>query len=112
MSEQDPEESQEGQLERPQESPPEESQEGGNSIGGSNVGGDVTVGEGGTFVGRDQYVGLNVQELVAALQRAYPAGDTRPQLLGQLLDEFRAYHTRLHEWKNMPNNSTRSLMAS
>ena len=72
-------------------------------IGGSHVGGHVKVEDSGTFVGRDQFVGLNVEELVVALRRAFPAGDTRPEQLGQLLDEFRAYHSKLHEWKELHN---------
>src|SRR3990172_299170 len=70
---------------------------------GSRVGGDVKIEGPGTFVGRDQYVGLKVEELVAALRQAFPTGDTRPERLGQLLDEFRAYHAKLYEWKELHN---------
>ena len=77
---------------------------------GSYVGGNVRV-EGGEFVGRDKYVGLNIEELVAALQRAFPSGDTRPELLRQVLDEFQEYHAKLHEWKELHNALNRILDA-
>jgi hypothetical protein len=53
-------------------------------------------------VGRDQYVGLNVDALVAAMKLAFP-GDQGPALLGRLLDDFRLYHGKLHEWKKLHN---------
>src|SRR3972149_1210728 len=40
----------------------------------SRVGGDVKIEGPGTFVGRDPYVGLKVEELVAALRQAFPTG--------------------------------------
>lgn len=70
---------------------------------GSRVGGNVKIEGPGTFVGRDQYVGLKVEELVAALRQAFPSGDTRPERWSQLLDEFRAYHAKLYEWKELHN---------
>jgi len=67
--------------------------------------GDITVGQ--DIVGGNKivttHIGLNVQELVEALRQIFPSGDTRPERLGQLLDEFRAYHAKLYEWKELHN---------
>lgn len=73
-------------------------------IEGDVVGGDknVTQTAGGDIVQRDKYVGLNIAELVTALRQAFP-GDARPERLRQLLDEFREYHAKLHEWKELHN---------
>ncbi len=87
--------------------PPGEPSAGDNAahIRGDYVAGDKNISQtaGGDIVGRDKYVGLNVEELIAALRQAFPFGDSRPERLLQLLDEFREYHARLHEWKELHN---------
>ncbi|HNZ12663.1 MAG TPA: hypothetical protein PKL11_03325 [Anaerolineaceae bacterium] len=60
--------------------------------------------QGGDFVGRDQVnIGLNVQDLVAALRQAFPAGDPRPEQVRQALLRFNAFHQALYEWKELHN---------
>jgi len=60
--------------------------------------------QGGDFIGRDQVnVGLNVQDLVAALRQAFPAGDPRPEQVRQALLRFNSYHQALYEWKELHN---------
>jgi hypothetical protein len=81
---------------------PEVNQSGGINLAGQ---GDVTIGQ--DVVGRDKIVttniGLNVQELVEALRQVFPSGDARPERVGQVLDQFRAYHAKLYEWKELHN---------
>ncbi len=58
----------------------------------------------GDFIGRDQVnYGLNIQDLIEALQRAFPANDPRPHRLGQVLQRFEQYHDTLYEWKELHN---------
>jgi hypothetical protein len=70
---------------------------------GSSVGGNVSIRGQGAFVGRDYNVGLDVDELVEALRRAFPSGDPRPERFGKLLEAFRSHHALLHEWKELHN---------
>jgi hypothetical protein len=66
--------------------------------------GDVTIGRDAT--GRDKittYIGLNVQDLVEALRKAFPKDDPRPRQIGKILEDFQSYHTALHEWKELHN---------
>ncbi len=70
---------------------------------GAHIQGDLSV-SGGDFVGRDQInYGLDVNELVAALRRAFPDNDPRPQRLAEVLQRFEHYHNTLHEWKELHN---------
>jgi hypothetical protein len=70
---------------------------------GAQIHGNVSL-SGGDFVGRDQiHYGLNVDELVEALRRAFPANDPRPNQLAKVLQQFERYHDTLHEWKELHN---------
>lgn len=47
--------------------------------------------------------GLNAEELVAALKRAFPKNDPRPEQFRQILEQFQVYHQTLYEWKEVHN---------
>ena len=73
------------------------------------VGGDVT-GRDKTVQGDEvrgdkivNYMQLDVQKLVETLKQALPAGDPLPQNLIDTLKDFREFHTRLYEWKELHN---------
>ncbi len=73
--------------------------------GGAYVGDDVTV-QGGDFVGRDKivnYYQLDIAKLMEALRSALPADDPTPQHLLDTLEQFRAFHAQLYEWKELHN---------
>ena len=80
------------------------------SAQGSVVKGNVKV-TNGDFVGRDKNEGLNIDGLVAALRQAFPPGDARPERLRHLFDEFREYHAKLYEWKELHNALNRIIDA-
>lgn len=59
---------------------------------------------GGDIVGRDKiYQGLDINELVAALTRAFPRDDPRPEEFRQTISSFQAFHEQLYEWKELHN---------
>ncbi len=67
------------------------------------VDGSVNTG-GGDIVGRDKiYQGLDINELVAALKRAFPNNDPRPEEFRQTISSFQSYHEQLYEWKELHN---------
>ncbi len=72
----------------------------------ANIGGDV--------VGRDKviqvqgdqinnYLQIDLQQLAKTLKQALPDNDPLPDRLVNALKDFRQYHTRLWEWKELHN---------
>jgi len=73
--------------------------------GGAYVGDDVSV-QGGDFVGRDKivnYYQLDIAKLMEVLRQALPEDDPMPQHLLETLEQFRAFHAQLYEWKELHN---------
>jgi hypothetical protein len=84
-----------------------------NVSGGVNLSGDQT-GIGGDVVGRDKvtqvqgdqinaYIQLDLAKLVETLRQALPENDPLPDRLVSALQDFKHYHTRLWEWKELHN---------
>ena len=81
---------------------------------GANKDGAIAQGQDARAVGRDGimiggnisgniYKGLNAEELVDALKRAFPKNDPRPEQFRIVLAEFQIYHQTLFEWKELHN---------
>lgn len=76
--------------------------------GGTHIAGDANL-EDGDFVGRDkviqniQNVNIDIEKVIAALQRSLPENDPTPQRLLDTLQKFQQYHVALHEWKELHN---------
>ena len=49
------------------------------------------------------YKGLSAEELIAALKRAFPQDDPRPEQFRIVLGQFQIYHQALFEWKELHN---------
>jgi hypothetical protein len=84
-----------------------------NSSGGINLTGDQA-NVGGDVVGRDKvtqvqgdqinnFVQLDLMKLVETLKQALPDNDPLPDRLVTALQDFKHYHTRLWEWKELHN---------
>ena len=72
----------------------------------ANIGGDVVGRDKVTQVQGDQinnYVQLDVQKLVETLKQALPANDPLPDRLVAALQDFKRYHSRLWEFKELHN---------
>lgn len=80
----------------------------------TNADGAIAQGQNARAVGRDAimidgnvngniYKGLNAEELVAALKRAFPENDPRPEQFRMVLGQFQVYHSTLSEWKELHN---------
>ena len=72
----------------------------------ANIGGDVVGRDKVTQVQGDQinnYIQLDVQKLLEILKQALPADDPLPDRLVNALKDFKQYHTRLWEWKELHN---------
>lgn len=80
----------------------------------TNADGAIAQGQSARAVGRDGimiegdvagniYKGLNAEELVAALKRAFPKNDPRPEQFRMVLGQFQVYHSALFEWKELHN---------
>lgn len=61
--------------------------------------------EGGDFVGRDKVINLQVdfQELINSWKKVRGENDPTMLKLVTTLNEFRDFHVRLHEWKELHN---------
>jgi len=73
--------------------------------GGTYIEGDAQT-SGGDFVARDkiiQNIQLDVDKLTQTLRQALPADDPLPQHLLEALRQFKYFHTRLFEWKELHN---------
>ena len=84
-----------------------------NISGGINLASDQTS-IGGDVVGRDKvtqvqgdqitnYIQLDLVKLVETLKQALPENDPLPDRLVNALQDFKQYHTRLWEWKELHN---------
>jgi hypothetical protein len=84
-----------------------------NSSGGINLTGDQTS-IGGDVVGRDKVtqvqgdqiintIQLDLVKLMETLKQALPENDPLPERLVTALQDFKRYHTRLWEWKELHN---------
>ena len=84
-----------------------------NISGGVNLTSDQTS-IGGDVVGRDKvtqvqgdqitnYIQLDLSALLETLKQALPANDPLPDRLVSALRDFKQYHTRLWEWKELHN---------
>ena len=84
-----------------------------NISGGVNLTSDQTR-IGGDVVGRDKvtqvqgdqinnYIQLDLAKLVDTLKQALPENDPLPERLVNALQDFKQYHTRLWEWKELHN---------
>jgi hypothetical protein len=84
-----------------------------NISGGVNLTGDQTS-IGGDVVGRDKvtqvqgdqihnYLQLDLEALLETLKQALPDNDPLPDRLVSALQDFKHYHTRLWEWKELHN---------
>jgi hypothetical protein len=72
----------------------------------ANIGGDVVGRDKVTQVQGDQinnYIELDVQKLVDTLKQALPANDPLPDRLVAALQDFKRYHARLREFKELHN---------
>jgi hypothetical protein len=72
----------------------------------ANIGGDVVGRDKVTQVQGDQinnYIQLDVQKLVDTLKQALPANDPLPDRLVAALQNFKHYHSRLWEFKELHN---------
>ena len=72
----------------------------------ASIGGDVVGRDKVTQVQGDQintYLQLDLAKLMETLQQALPADDPLPERLVNALRDFKRYHTRLWEWKELHN---------
>jgi hypothetical protein len=72
----------------------------------ANIGGDVVGRDKVTQVQGDQintYLQLDLAQLLDTLKRALPDNDPLPDRLVSALQDFKHYHTRLWEWKELHN---------
>ena len=74
------------------------------------VGGDVSSG-GGDVAGIIYKHGLDTNELIAALTKAFPKNDPRPEQFRKVLEQFHGYHNSLYEWKEL-HNSLDNILSS
>lgn len=75
-----------------------------------NVDGNVSSG-GGDIAGVIYKHGLDANELIIALKRAFPKNDPRPEQFRQVLEQFHNYHNSLYEWKEL-HNSLDNILSS
>jgi len=47
--------------------------------------------------------GLDVNELISALKRAFPKNDPRPEQFRAVLEQLHQFHSSLNEWKELHN---------
>ncbi len=72
----------------------------------ASIGGDVVGRDKVTQIQGDQinnYVQIDLAQLTAILKKALPENDPLPDQLVQALRDFKHYHTRLWEWKELHN---------